>query len=364
MSKKAASAGSICDRFPDRAVDLRMERSLSTGLYKRRMQSFLESPQQIVNRHVWLLLLILVLVYGCSPTRPTPIEPGIAGAQYVSDASFAGSDDVYAASDGAALGYVRYEKPRAKTALVYLHGIESHSGWFAKAATLLRDRGYNVYCLDRRGSGINRENRGFVSGHVDSYKTLLADIRAFIQPLRNRYDSVFLVGLSWGGKLALGYGLTYPEDIRGLVLITPGIRALVDVSLFTKFKILVFSQTQPMKPIATPIKPEMFTTAARTLEFIQRDPLRLKYATAGFFFESRRLDGYIDGLISNLRLPVQLFLAGGDRIIDNEGVRLVLEQGAQDNLEIVTYEDQTHSIQLDATERMVQDIDKWLRRYQ
>jgi hypothetical protein len=91
----------------------------------------LESPQQTLTTHVSLLLLIVVLVYGCSPTRPIPFEPEIAGTQYVPDASFAGLNDVYAASDGAALGYIRYDKPGAKTALVYLHGIESHSGWFA-----------------------------------------------------------------------------------------------------------------------------------------------------------------------------------------------------------------------------------------
>ena len=322
------------------------------------------SPKQIVNGHAWLLLLVVILVSGCSATRPTPVQPGIAGAQYVPDASLEGSDDVYAASDGAALGYVRYDKAGAKTALVYLHGIESHSGWFAKAATLLRDRGYAVYCLDRRGSGINRENRGFVSGHVDSYKTLLDDIRAFIQPLRSRYDSVFLLGVSWGGKLALGYGLTHPEEIRGLVLITPGIRALVDVSLFTKLKILLFSRTQPLEPFPIPITTDMFTTTPQNSQFIQRDPLRLRYATAGFFFESHRFDGYIDSRISNLRLPVQLFLAGKDTIIDNEGVRRVVEKGAQDKLEIVTYQDQTHSIQLDAAERMVEDILEWLKRYQ
>ena len=323
----------------------------------------LKRSQQTLNKLVSLLLLINVLV-GCSSTRPIPVEPGIAGAQYVPDPSFAGSDDVYAAGDGAALGYIRYDKPGAKTALIYLHGIESHSGWFAKAATLLRDQGYAVYCLDRRGSGINRENRAFVSGHVDSYKTLIADIRTFIQPLRNQYESVFLMGVSWGGKLALGYGLTHPEDIRGLVLITPGIRALVDVSLFTKLKILLFSHTQPMEPIAIPINTEMFTTNPRNLDFIQSDPLRLKYATAGFLFESHRFDGYIDSRISDLRLPVQLFLAGRDTLIDNEGVLRVLDRGAQDKLEIVTYEDQTHSIQLDAAERMVQDIVRWLARYE
>jgi acylglycerol lipase len=328
------------------------------------MQLPFQSPQRITIRHVCLLLLISVLAYGCSSTRPAAVDPDSAGAQYVPDASFVGSNGVYAASDGAALGYVRYDKPGAKTALVYLHGIESHSGWFGKAATLLRDQGYDVYCLDRRGSGINRENRGFVSGHVDSYKVLLEDLRAFIQPLRSRYDSVFLVGMSWGGKLALGYGFTHPEDIRGLVLITPGIRALVDVSLFTKLKILVASQVQPLEPIAIPIKPEMFTSNPQNLEFIHRDPLRLRQATARFFIESRRLDGYIDDQMSTLRLPVQLFLAGKDRLIDNDGVRLVLEQGTHSKLEIVTYEDQTHSIQLDAPERMVKDILEWLKRYQ
>jgi alpha-beta hydrolase superfamily lysophospholipase len=135
------------------------------------------------------------------------------------------------------------------------------------------------------------------------------------------------------------------------------------VSLFTKLKILLFSRTQPLEPIPIPINTEMFTTTPRNLEFIQRDPLRLKYATAGFFFESHRFDGYIDSLISSLGLPVQLFLAGRDTLIDNEGVLGVLEQGGRDKLEIVTYEDQTHSIQLDAAERMVQDIVKWLARY-
>ena len=109
------------------------------------------------------------------------------------------------------------------------HGIESHAGWFAIAAAELRRRGFDVYCLDRRGSGLNRANRGFVSGHVDAYETLLADIDAFVRPLRPRYDHVFLVGLSWGGKLALAYGLSHPETVDGLVLITPGLRATVDV---------------------------------------------------------------------------------------------------------------------------------------
>jgi alpha-beta hydrolase superfamily lysophospholipase len=306
----------------------------------------------------------MVLLCGCSSLQPPPVDPAKAGVQYVTDGALRGAEAVYPGSDGSALGYISYEKPGATTALIYLHGIESHSGWFAKPATLLQARGFAVYCVDRRGSGVNRENRGFVSGHVDSYKTLIADLRSFIQLLRKRYDSVFLLGMSWGGKLALGYGLTHPEDIRGLVLITPGIRALVDVSLFTKIKILWFAHTQPLEPIAIPIQAEMFTTAPRNLEFIRQDPLRLKYATAGFLWQSHRFDGYIDDLISTLQVPAQVFLAGGDTLIDNDGVRNVQEQAGRDKVEILTYEDQTHSIQLDAAERMVEDMVQWLRRYQ
>ena len=126
------------------------------------------------------------------------------------------------------------------------------AGWFAIAATGLRRRGFDVYCLDRRGSGLNRENREYVSGHVDDYETLLADIDAFIQGLRGRHDQVFLVGLSWGGKLALAYGLSHPTAIDGLVLITPGLSAKVDVSGLEKLKIALLTSIKPTARVHVP----------------------------------------------------------------------------------------------------------------
>ena len=112
---------------------------------------------------------------------------------------------------GGKLGYIRHHRPgrQADVALVYLHGIESHAAWFDEPAELLCMRGYDVYCLDRRGSGVNRENRGHESGHTDSYETLLADIHTFIKPLRSRYRGLYLVGLSWGGKLAMSHAVTH-----------------------------------------------------------------------------------------------------------------------------------------------------------
>jgi len=284
------------------------------------------------------------------------------GNQYVLESSLAGNEREFQARDDSTLGYIAYTTPEARTALVYLHGIESHAGWFAQAATLLQERGYDVFNLDRRGSGINRENRGYVSGHIDHYQILLDDIQDFITPLRERYRHVFLVGLSWGGKLATAYELEYPDDVDGLVLITPGIKALVDVSLLTKLKIVLFAQFSPQAPIASPIAPEMFTTTPRYLDYIKGDPSRLTHATARFYWQSSRLDSYLSSNIAALDRPTLLFLAGQDRIIDNAGVLGMINQGNTDKLTVIDYPDQTHSVQFDDPDRLVQDMDHWLQR--
>ena len=106
----------------------------------------------------------------------------------------------------------------------------------------------------------------------------------------------------------------------------------------------------------------MFTTTPVYLDYIRQDPLRLTSATVRFFWQSHRLDKYIDRNIGDNRLPVQLFLADGDRIIDNDGVLKLLQQGQGPGLDVLRYEDQTHSIQLDAAQRLVDDMTNWIER--
>lgn len=309
------------------------------------------------------VLLVVLLLAGCA-TQPVVFDQEHTEvAQNPAPGGAEGLVQTYTVSSGESLAYIAYTNPGARTALVYLHGIESHAGWFAIAASQLQRQDFDVYCLDRRGSGLNRENRGFLSGHVDAYETLLADIDSFITPLRNRYDQVFLVGLSWGGKLALAYGLSHPQAVDGLVLITPGLRAKVDVDPLNKLKIGLLSPFRPTALVATPIWPEMFTTTPVYLDYIRDDPLRLTSATVRFFWQSRRLDKYIDRNIAGNRLPIQLLLAGNDTIIDNDGVLDVLEQGREPGLDVLWYDDQTHSVQLDAAQRLVNDMTEWIEAH-
>ena len=269
----------------------------------------------------------------------------------------------YRAPDGKDLAYVTHLPRQSRSrhaAFIYVHGIESHAGWFDDAADLLSRRGYPVYCLDRRGSGINRENRGFISGHAGRGDDLLEDLHRAVRALRSigKVDAIYLIGLSWGGKYAMAYDVRHPHEVDGLVLITPGIKPEVDLSPREKAAVFtdgIFAQKRQHR---IPIRPEMFTTTPRFLDYITNDPLRLHTVSAAFLMQSRRMDKLLDRQGDESRAPVLLFLAGHDRIIDNDETRRFFAQ--RQNLKIIEYPDQTHSIQLDAPDRLTRDIIAWV----
>lgn len=318
---------------------------------------------------IFLILSVWITCcfWSCATPHRYTIQQPIQQSIDIDAVYFKATPDVektieyYQGADGRELAYVQYPgEKRQNLAFVYLHGVESHAGWFNAVAEQLSQRGYDLYALDRRGSGINRENRSFTSGYVQSYEMLLNDIHSFLDVIQSRYDKIYLIGLSWGGKLALGYALQYPQNVDGIILITPGIHAKVDLPVMQKVKVFVASVFHPTSLIEIPIEPEMFTRTPAYLEYIENDPLRLHYATARFFYESWRLENYIESHIEQNHLPVLLFLAGQDRIIDNFRVIDTLRNGKQKMFDIIYYTDQTHSIQFDATNRLVDALTGWI----
>jgi alpha-beta hydrolase superfamily lysophospholipase len=263
--------------------------------------------------------------------------------------------------EGAGKRWLHYrivEPPDPRHRLLYLHGIESHGGWFLPAAHLLRERGCASYLLDRRGSGLNR---GQTPGDAPSAGVLLEDIRLFRRHLSGGPD-VHLVGLSWGGKLALAAAIDDPQAIRSVILITPGLRTRLSLSPSSVAALLLGLLGGGRNSIKLPLEPEMFTDSPELLEFIRRDPLRLRRVTGRFLMASRALDRLIARRIGEIHLPILLILAGKDRIIDNEGVLEVLSHLRPGQLLLRRYEEAIHSIQFDQLEPLAQDMTAFLRQ--
>ena len=261
----------------------------------------------------------------------------------------------YAAADGRALRYRVVRAHRERHALLYLHGIESHGEWFLPAAHELAVRGCTTYLVDRRGSGLNHD---VAPGDAPSARVLLDDVRRF--RTHARIAAPVVVGLSWGGKLALAAALDQPQGVRALVLITPGLAPRVDFTPLQKVGVALSLAAGGRARFHVPIEPRMFTHTPRFLDYIEGDPLRLQRVTARFLLASRRLDRLIRARVGTLAVPVLLFLAGHDRIIDNARTRALLERLPAGRLRVRVYEHATHSIQFDDTSDLARDVGAFL----
>lgn len=214
----------------------------------------------------------------------------------------------------------------ARLPVLYLHGIQSHPGWFFASSAALAGDGHEVFQVTRRGSGTNRRERG----HTRSAGQLLADIAAaekFVLA-RTQAERLHLVGVSWGGKLAAARAAQtdHAGRIASLTLIAPGIAVQVDVSAATKIALAACLLACPRKRFDIPLnEPELFTDNEAMRDFLRGDPLRLHRATARLMYASRRLDRMLAAADEGvLEMLVTLILSARDRIIDNDAVRGVV----------------------------------------
>jgi acylglycerol lipase len=282
---------------------------------------------------------------GAVTYEPSALPPGTIDP---------GRIESFEGSGGRSLRYRVVASQPARYHLLYLHGIESHSAWFLPAAARLRELGFTTYLLDRRGSGLNMNP---LPGDASSASVLLEDVRRFRRQVGD--PKLHLLGLSWGGKLAASVALDQPEALQSLILITPGLRSRRDLSLSSKANVLLNLLVGGRSRFKVPIEPEMFTHTPRFLDFIRADPWRLQKVTARFLLTSRVLDRMITKKIANLRLPILLFLAGKDPIIDNHGVEDLLS-AVKNHVRVQIFTDAIHAIQFDQMERMVRDIGSFI----
>lgn len=282
--------------------------------------------------------------------------------------------ETFTASDGYRWHYRRYEPSGpARAHVVCLHGIQSHGGWYGHSCAALAEAGFRVSFLDRRGSGLNQQDRG----DTPSFRRLLDDIAEYLHHLRGpevqpsvglalpavrSTTPVFLMAVSWGGKLAAALPNRHPGLIDGLLLLCPGLFPQVAPSWGSRLGICAARLTNPRRPFPIPLNdPELFTAVPRWQEFIRTDPLALHQATARLLIESVRLDIYLRRCPKSVTMPLLLVLAGKDRIIANGPTRAFAERCATPVREVIEYPEAHHTLEFEPDpERWLGDVRRWL----
>jgi len=223
--------------------------------------------------------------------------------------------------------YVHSPQGGPRLPVLYLHGIQSHPGWFVGSAAHLAACGHPVFQVTRRGSGDNQRRRG----HARSPGQILRDVNTACRFAMDRTgtERVHIVGVSWGGKLAGAWAIWKRRivDPTSVTMIAPGICPRVDVGLVTKLGVCVSLLPAPRKRFNIPLNEvELFTDNEAMRDYLRRDGFRLHRATARFLFASRILDRMLARASrGSLAAPTTLILASRDRIIDNAATRKIVE---------------------------------------
>jgi alpha-beta hydrolase superfamily lysophospholipase len=248
----------------------------------------------------------------------------------------------FTAGDGYVWRYRGYEPAGGRRAsVVALHGIQSHGGWYEQSCARLRDAGYAAYLLDRRGCGLNTLDRG----DAPSFRRLLDDVAEFVRTVQR---PVYLVGISWGGKLAAALPRRHPALADGLVLIAPGLCPRVRPGPYQRLRILASRFIAPRRLFPIPLNdPELFTANAARQHFIRDDRLALREATARLLFESARMDIYLRFAARHVTAPVLVLLAGHDRIIDNAATRRYVERFHSPYRTVIEYPAAHHTLEFE-----------------
>lgn len=205
----------------------------------------------------------------------------------------------------------------ARGVLVYLHGIQSHGGWYEWSGSLLADCGWAVAMPDRRGSGRNERSRG----DVDRWRTWVGDVQTVAAHAQRHFavERVGLVGVSWGGKLAAACARSSTAFDR-LLLIAPGLFPAVRLPIGQRLAVVWSLLTgRGGRLHAIPLNdPALFTANPQGERFIASDSLKLTHVTARFMIESLRMDRWLlRSSAASPRGPAGLVLAEADRIVDN-----------------------------------------------
>jgi len=247
-------------------------------------------------------------------------------------------------------GYETYGRwwmpPAPRGAVLYHHGIQSHCGWYEQSARRLCDAGFVVLQVDRRGSGRNEVARG----HAESADQLLDDARTAGEELRrlSRFSGNHVVGISWGGKLAVAAHVVEPQYTRSLTLVTPGLFPRIGVSKAEMARIGFAMLYEPTKPFDIPLNDaELFTTRPDWKHFIDTDPLCLRQCTAGFYLASRRMDKIVARFPQAPAVATHLLLAGDERIIDNDATADFIRSLCRPQTRISWYPKARHSLEFE-----------------
>jgi alpha-beta hydrolase superfamily lysophospholipase len=266
----------------------------------------------------------------------------------------------FAAADGLSL-YEQSWLPDgdSRAVVVIVHGINEHSGRYARLANDLNRQGYGVYTMDLRGHGRSDGPRVMVR----SFDDYLADVELLLRRVAEREPGkpLFLFGHSMGGAIVASLVIQRPPKVQGVILSSPAL--LIAGSVFPILRKLAgfFSRVWPSLRLVG-IGCRFISHDQAVVEAFRNDPLvfhgKLPVRTGA---ELLRTADMIQKRMEAVALPLLILHGSSDYVTDPNGSRQMHARAQSGDKTLYIYDGLYHEVFSEPERKQaVADLLNWL----
>ena len=255
--------------------------------------------------------------------------------------------------------FVRSWRPAAKArgVVAIVHGVNSHSGYYAWVAEQFVASGLAVYALDLHGRGKSDGERFYLENMGD----YISDVDALVTLAKSREPGlpVFLLGHSAGGVISCVYTLEHQAELAGLICESFAFQVAAP-----DFALAVVKGLSHLAPHAhvLKLKNEEFSRDPQVVQAMNDDPLIAhEVQPTKTVAELVRADERLKREFPLITLPVLILHGTADKVTRPGGSQLFYDTAGSTDKTLKLYEGHVHDLLNDIDKDVVMaDIKGWI----
>lgn len=270
-------------------------------------------------------------------------------------------EETVTATDGLRLYLRRHELANARGEILIAHGFGEHSGRYGALTDHLVNNNYSVTAYDHRGHGLSDG----LPGHVESFGEYDEDLAKLISSVRSRSQakSLFLIGHSMGGLIALRYAAKKSGTLTGAIISAPLIEVAVPVPAHKLMIARVGARMNPRWRLHNEINPANLSRDPEVGRAYAADPLVNRKVSPKWFAEATRAMQEVAEWAPRITTPVLVMHGTADKLASVAATQRMFERIESRDKELVIYPGFYHELfnepeKKDVFERVTEWLDK------